>query len=112
MGVTADALANIIDAVSDVRDAVGRHPFEHAVSRFAQVLGCVPDTEPADVSVDEIGLLQTFSEEVIECIEVRVARATVCGPHEQMLISRLYEVRRLLEEIHRWRHHFATRRTS
>ena len=110
--MTADAIANIIDAVTHVRDAGAHHSFEHAVNQFAQLLGRVPDTEPADVSVEAIGLLQTFSEEVIECIEARVERAAVCGPHEQMLISRLYEIRRLLEEIHRWRHHVATRRSS
>jgi hypothetical protein len=110
--VTAEAIANTIDAVTHVRDAMGRRPFEHAVSRFAQVLGRVPDTVPADLSVGDIGLLQTFSEEVIERIEARVARATVCGPHEQMLISGLYEIRRLLEEIHSWQQHFATRRPS
>jgi hypothetical protein len=112
MGVTVDAIANILDAVTDVRDAGGRHPFEHAVSQFAQLLGRVPDTTPADTSAEEIGLLQTFGEEVIERIEARVARAAACGPHEQMPISRLYEIRRLLEEIHRWRQHFATRRPS
>ena len=110
--MTADAIAGAIDATTHIRYAVGRHPFGHAVNQFVQALGRVPDTAPADISVEEIGLLQTYSEEVIERIETRVARAAVCGPHEQMLISRLYNIRRLLEEIHRWRQHFATRRPS
>jgi hypothetical protein len=110
--VIVDAIANTIDVVTHVRDAVGRQSFQHAVSQFAQALGRVPDAAPADISPEEIGVLQTFSEEVIERIEARVERAPVCGPYEQMLISRLYEISRLLEEIHCWRRHYATRRPS
>jgi len=110
--VTADAIAKAIDVFTHVRDAVSRQSFEHAVSQFEQLLGRVPDAAPADISVEEIGVLQTFSEEVIERIEARVERAAVSGPHEQMLISRLYEIRRLLEEIDSWQRHVATRRPS
>jgi hypothetical protein len=110
--VTVDAIANTIDVLTHVRAAGGRQSFEHAVGQFAQALGRVPDAAPGEISVEEIGVLQTLSEEVIERIEARVERAPVSGPHEQTLISRLYEIRRLLEEIHSWRRHFATRRPS
>ena len=106
--MTTDAIANTISAATHVRDAVGRRPFEHAVGEFTHILGQVPDARPSELSTHDIGLLQTLSEEVIELIETRVSRAAVCGPREQMLISRLYEIRRLLEEIDQWRRHYGT----
>jgi hypothetical protein len=110
--MTTDAIVNAMSVVTQVRDAVGRRPFEHAVGEFTQWLGRVPDAGPCELSARDIGLLQTLGEEVIERIETRVSRAAVCGPREQMLISRLYEIRRLLEEIHQWRRHYATWRPS
>jgi hypothetical protein len=105
-------LGDAVDIVTHLREAGSRRAFEHAVSRFTQLIGRVPDAAVADISIEDIGVLQTFGEEVIERIEERAGRVAVPGPHEQALISRLYEIRRLLEEIHQWRRHFANRRPS
>jgi hypothetical protein len=103
-------VGHAVDVVTHVREARDLHTFEHAVGEFMQLLGRVPDAAAGEISGEEIGVLQTLSEEVIDRIEQRADSAAVRGVHDQALISRLYEIRRLLEEIHHWRQHFAAGR--
>lgn len=102
-------VAAAIDAAGRVRDAEHLRPFKHAVGDFVQLLGAVPDEPAGTVSSDEARVLQSLGQDVIDHIEERIpdiASAT----DAQMLASSVYEIRRLLEEVTRWRRHYTIAR--
>lgn len=101
-------LDGAVHVVVRLRDARTIHAFEHALGDFVRLLGGVPDAVVSEVSDEDVAVLRNLSEEVIDHIEAWVGRGTVHGVREQTLISRLYEIRRLLEEIHLWRRHFSS----
>jgi hypothetical protein len=110
--MTTDLVAEGVDILTRLREAHRLHAFEHAVGAFTRLLGRVPDGAPGEISAEQVGVLQTLSEEVIDRIEERADGATIRGTHEQALISRVYEIRRLLEEINQWRQHVVLARPS
>jgi len=92
-----------------VRDAQRFRPFKHAVSDFIRVLGAVPDEGGSTISGDGGHILQSLGEDVIDYIEQRVTD-TRHASDAQALVSSVYEIRRLLEEVNRFRQHYATAR--
>jgi len=104
-GIVADAAA----AAGLVRDAAHLRAFKHAVNEFVRVLGSVPDEGAGAVSSDGARALQSLGEDVIDYIEERAA-GTVSATDAQTLVSSIYEIRRLLEEVSRWRQHYAIAR--
>jgi hypothetical protein len=103
-------IAIAVDIITRLRDAQTLHAFERSLSEFTRLLGSVPDAAVSELSSQDLAVLRTLSEEVIERIEERAARGAVRSASQQSLISRLYEIRRLLEEIYTWRQHFSTAR--
>jgi hypothetical protein len=102
-------LADAVAAAGRVRDAHRFRPFKHAVSDFIRVLGAVPDEGGSAISGDGGHILQSLGEDVIDCIEQRAADTTHASD-AQGLVSSVYEIRRLLEEVNRFRQHYATAR--
>ena len=102
-------VAQAVDAAARARDARHLRAFKHAVSDFIRAIGSVPDEGAGTVSPDNGRMLQSLGQDVIDLIEERVADAE-SGGDAQALVSAVYEIRRLLEEVNRFRQHYATAR--
>jgi hypothetical protein len=102
-------VADAVDMASRVRDAEHFRPFRQAVSEFVRVLGTVPDEGTGTISSDEARILQALSQDVIDYIEERVC-CTPSAADAQALVSSVYEIRRLLEEVNLRRRHYAIAR--
>ena len=104
-----DVVAGAIDAAARVRDAGHLRAFKHAVNDFVGLLATVPDESAGSATTGGVRALQSLAEDVIDRIEERV----VDIPHAsdaQELVSSVYEIRRLLEEVSRWQQHYAIAR--
>ena len=107
--MSASLVTQAVEAGGRVRDAGSSRAFKHAVNDFVRVLGLVPDEGAGALSSDDGHLLQSIGDHVIETIEERVAGALDRGDR-QLLVESVYEIRRLLEEVNRFRHHYAIAR--
>ena len=107
--MSAGIVADAVDAVAQVRDARHLRAFKHAVAAFTRAVGSVPDEGAEAVTSDQGRMLQLLGQDVIDLIEERVADA-LHGGDAQALVSAVYEIRRLLEEVHRFRLHYAIAR--
>ena len=109
--MSTSIVASVVGTASGVRDAHTGRALNHAVNEFIRVLGSVPD-EPVDaVSLDDAKLIQSLGDSVIERIEGHV-EDTRNASQAQALVSAIYEIRRLLEEVNRWKQHYTTARHS
>jgi hypothetical protein len=107
--MNADVVNRAVGAAATLRDAHSNHAFEHGLSEFMRALGSVPDAGVHDISAQGIAALQKLSEEVIDAIEAKV-ESDPASRRTQPLVTKIYEIRRLLEEVHHWRQHYATAR--
>ena len=110
--MTADIVLHAADAAARLNDAHWRRPFEHAATRFIQVLGSVPDCRAHEISDAEVRALQRIAEGVIDRIEARIDTGADSAAIQRALAGRVYEIRRLLEEVYEWRRHYGVRRSS
>ncbi len=99
----AAALSETIGAVRHWR------VFRRAVNDFVGVLASVPDYPAAEFSIDEIGVLRTLSEGVIDRIEQRVSAQDDSASVQRGFVEAVYDIRRRLELIDEWRRHFLVR---
>jgi len=99
-------IEDVARAASGVRDAQHISRFKHAASEFVRVLSEVPDEAAGSVSSDNVRALQLLAQDVIDLIEERVPDVGNAGDAQE-LVSDVYEIRRLLEEVTRWRQHYA-----
>ena len=110
--MTADIMREAVDAAARLNDAHWRRPFEHAATRFVQLLGSVPDCGADEISDADVRALQRIAEGVIDRIEARLGTGADSAAIQRALAGKVYEIRRLLEEVYDWRRHFAARRLS
>jgi hypothetical protein len=95
-------------AVSDTIQGASRsYALETAVSRFRRLLSTVPDYAPQELSAHTIDTLGRLAEDVIARIEQRVSSGTDSGAVQLDLVEAVYQIRRALEDIDRWRRHYA-----
>ena len=66
----------------------------------------MPDFRPLDFRPGELQVLAQISEGMIDRIEGRVGDGTDSRLSSAELVMTLYDIRRDLEEIHRWHRHF------
>jgi hypothetical protein len=105
-------VARAAELSAAVRAAGSPRRFAGAVRRFEQLLAIVPDYRPLDLRPGDIEALARMSEGVIDHIEDRVGVETDSDSVQQELVMTLYDIRRDLEEIHRWHRHFSTPETA
>jgi len=108
----ADIIVQAVEAAARLNDAHWRRPFEHAATRFVRLLGTVPDCAAHEISDADVGALQKIAEGVIGRIEARIDAGADSAAIQRALAGKVYEIRRLLEEVYDWRRHFAARRLS
>jgi hypothetical protein len=108
--MTAGIVADAVEAAGRVKRA-GPHlrAFKHAVSDFMRVLAAVPDDRATALGGDDGRVLQSLGEDVIACLEDRIAEEGATAD-ARLLASWVYEIRRLLEEVNRFSHHYAIAR--
>ncbi len=106
-----DLVAKAVSVATRLRKANQMRAFEHAASEFARLLETIPDCAAAELSSTDIVTVQRLAEEVIDQIETRLASGSCPSVRQQSLASTVYEISRLLEEVHTWRLHYHTRGT-
>ena len=99
-----------VEAASRVRYAHTQRELTHAVSDFIRSVGEVPDESGPGLSADDARLIQSLGDDVIYRIEEH-AGAAVVPAQAQLLVSAVYEIRRLLEEVNHAREHYAIARS-
>jgi hypothetical protein len=100
-----DPVAKAVELAQTILTATHSHPFEKALEEFVQVLGSIPDHPASAFADDTITTLNDLAEQVIAQIEERVGRAEDSSPVQQQLVEGIYDIRRVLEDIYRWRQH-------
>ena len=105
-----DLVPQAVDVATRLRKAHQLRAFEHAASEFARLLKTIPDCAAAELSSTDIVTVQRLAEEVIDQIETRLASGSCPSVRQQSLASTVYEISRLLEEVHTWRRHYHMRR--
>ena len=108
--MSANPILDAVDAASLVRDARTQRAFAHAVREFIRAVGAVPDECGPTLSAGAARTIQSLGDDVIDHIEEHVSEANGSG-QERSLVSAVYEIRRLLEEINHTRHHYAIARS-
>ena len=103
--MTSSVVDDVVRRAGRVRDAGHLGAFKRAVHQFERALGEIPDEAAGSLSIDGAQALQLAAEGVIDSIEERVAD-TAKAADAQELVSDVYEIRRLLEEVSRWRQHY------
>ena len=101
-----DVMAKAVEFAETIRTTRHGHAFEKAVEGFVRLLATVPDFPPAAFSDDAVGSLQSLSEQVIARIEQRVDTQQDSASVQQDIVESVYDIRRALEDIDRWRRHF------
>jgi hypothetical protein len=103
--VTAGVAATVLDAAARVSSARSERALRQAVDRFVGGLSLLPDARPGALDRDEIRKIRAAAELVVAHIEELLD--TIQGMSAQRLVSAIYEIRRLLEELDRWERHFS-----
>jgi len=108
--VSSTLVALAAQAAARVRDAGSVRTSVHAAAAFIDLLGTVPDEAADALSAGDAVTLQQLAEQVIDSIEARIA-GTSRAKDAQTLASDVYEIRRQLEEVNRWRRHYSLKRS-
>jgi hypothetical protein len=101
-----EAVAKAAELAETILTTKHSHAFAKAVEKFVQVLATVPDYPPATFTDDAVATLLGLSEQVIEQIEQRVSTEQDGASVQQDIVSAVYDIRRVLENIDLWRRHY------
>jgi hypothetical protein len=98
--VNAPELLGAISAAAEGLSSASGRTFLKLMREF------VPDFPAAEFTTLEIEQLSATAEQVIEAIERRLENSRDRVATQQELAESVYEIRRELEEITRWRRHY------
>ena len=88
-----------------VQTESGRN-FVKSITKIVDALSRVPDCSSTAFSSEEIARLQSGAEQAISAIEVRIEAGDDNGTVQLELARAIYELRRELEDVDRWRQHY------
>jgi uncharacterized protein YgfB (UPF0149 family) len=74
------------------------------VRQFIETLGLFPDNPAAELSAESFEMVTNLAEQIIAHIERRIE--TEDDKSNQELAESVYDIRRNVEEIYRWRKHY------
>ena len=102
--------SELVTVVSETAQALvqtesGRS-FVKSIEKILDALSRVPDYSSTAFSREEIARLQLAAEQAITAIEVRIETGEDNGSVQLKLARAIYELRRELEEVDRWRRHY------
>ncbi len=104
--MTHDAIAVAVEAANRVQAQDRGRALLDAVRHFRHVLSAMPEESLGPVSIDGVRRLQDLGDGVIEHIEDSLRGASMLEARK--LIDAVYQIRALLEEIARYRPHYAS----
>ena len=103
--MTPDAMVRARRAVDRMREAGGHTAFTAGIREFMKALGDLLDA-PQQLLVEQLREALALGDTAVDLIEERI-----CGDrHSQKLAGSIYEIRRRLELMERWRQHDAMER--
>lgn len=108
----SDVLKAASTAAQGLAGNMSSRSFRKLAREFVDALARVPDYPAAEFSPLEIEQLSTTAEHVIAAIERRLDDEDDASSIKQDLAEAIYDVRRNLEEISRWRRHYLQSSTS
>lgn len=101
-----DVVTQAVELSGAIRETSRRRAFEKAVREFVQLLATVPDHAAGEISSEQIEVLGTLAESIIDRIEERISVDDDPASVQLELAGAVYEIRRRLENIDQWRRHF------
>jgi hypothetical protein len=104
--VNAPELLGAISAAAEGLSSASGRSFLKLLREFVGALAHVPDFPSAEFTPLEIEQLSATAEGVIEAIERRIEHGNDRVTTQRELAESVYEIRRELEEIARWRRHY------
>jgi hypothetical protein len=104
--VNAPELLGAISAAAEGLSSASGRTFLKLMREFVGALAHVPDFPAAEFTPLEIEQLSATAEQVIEAIERRLENSKDRVATQQELAESVYEIRREMEEITRWRRHY------
>jgi len=104
--VNAPELLGAISAAAEGLSSASGRTFLKLMREFVGALAHVPDFPAAEFTPIEIEQLSATAEQVIEAIERRLENSKDRVATQQELAESVYEIRREMEEITRWRRHY------
>jgi len=104
--VNAPELLGAISAAAEGLSSASGRTFLKLMREFVGALAHVPDFPAAEFTPIEIEQLSATAEHVIEAIERRLENSKDRVATQQELAESVYEIRREMEEITRWRRHY------
>jgi hypothetical protein len=100
----------IVTVASDTAQALSQSAsgriFTKSIKKILDALSCVPDYAHAAFSSEQIAQLQLNGEQTIAAIELRIETGDDNGTAQLEMARAIYELRRELEDIDRWRRHY------
>lgn len=106
-GVIKPDMTAVIEASEQMENRRTARGFLRAAKQFAAALGLVPDCAISDFASSDLDALQPRAERVIAMIEARLDAGKDRDSIRQELAEAIYDIRRELEEINRWRQHYS-----
>jgi hypothetical protein len=103
---TSDLLKAAATAAQELMSTASSRSLRQLAREFVDALARVPGYPAAEFSPLEIEQLSSTAEHVIAAIERRIDDEDDQSSARQELAETIYDVRRNLEEISRWRRHY------
>ncbi len=97
------------EAAQALSQAAPGRIFMKSIMKIVDALSRVPDYSHAAFSSQEIAQLQLAAEQTIAAVELRIETGDDNGTVQLELARAIYELRRELEDINRWREHYLSR---
>jgi hypothetical protein len=104
--VKAPELLGAISAAAEGLSSASGRTFLKLMREFVGALAHVSDFPAAEFTTLEIEQLSATADQVIEAIERRLESSKDRGATQQELAESVYEIRREMEKITRWRRHY------
>ena len=104
--MNAPELLGAISAAAEGLSSASGRTFLKLMREFVGALAHVPDFPAAEFTPLEIERLTATANQVIEAIERRLENSKDRVATQQELAESVYEIRREMEEITRWRRHY------
>jgi anaerobic glycerol-3-phosphate dehydrogenase len=94
------------ETMQALSQATSGRVFMKSTAKFLNALSRVPDYPYAAFSSQEVVRLQQTAEQTIAAIELRIETGDDNGTVQLELARAIYELRRELEDVSRWRQHY------
>jgi uracil-DNA glycosylase family 4 len=103
-------LSDIDTTVQELRLEQHRSAFTQHLARIVTAFGAIPDWPPNAVTAAELARLRELADETVDAIERRIDSGADDLAVQQQLAGTIYELRKRMEAVDVWFHHFASAR--